>query len=165
MFTSHILTKAETVLALYDRAGLSVMTAESCTGGLVAACLTSIAGSSHVFERGVVTYANQAKVDLLGVAEGLIASHGAVSEPVARAMAEGGVARSPADVAVAVTGIAGPGGGTLTKPVGLVHVAATREGGETHHVRYEFEGDREEVRMQAVAAALDALALVAGQTP
>ncbi len=128
-------------------------TAESCTGGLIAATLTEVAGSSDVVDRGFVTYSNDAKRDLLGVSEALLAGHGAVSEPVARAMAEGALARSEAHIAVSVTGVAGPGGGSAEKPVGLVHLAAARRGGETRHERHVFAGDRAAVRHQSVAAA------------
>jgi len=137
--------------------GLKLATAESCTGGLIAAVLTDIAGSSDVFDRGFVTYADAAKVKVLGVPEALIVAHGAVSEPVARAMAEGTLSTAAADVTVAVTGIAGPGGGTAAKPVGLVHLAAARAGGATVHERREFDGDRKAVRAAAVEAALTLL--------
>ncbi len=154
MFPKAVRTLAEEVLTAARQAGLKLATAESCTGGLVAGALTDIPGSSDVVERGFVTYSNQAKCDLLGVTVELLIAHGAVSEPVARAMAEGAVAHSGADVAVAVTGIAGPGGGTATKPVGLVHLACARKGGTTLHERRIFTGDRAGVRMAAVKAAL-----------
>jgi len=127
-----------------------VATAESCTGGLIAASLTEIAGSSDVVDRGFVTYSNEAKTDLLGVPADLIATHGAVSEEVARAMAQGAIARSKANVAAAVTGIAGPKGGTPTKPVGLVHLAVARRGGDVRHERHVFPGDRRQVRLATV---------------
>ena len=133
-------------------------TAESCTGGLVAAACTSLAGSSEWFERGFVTYSNQAKTELLGVEESTLATHGAVSAAVARAMAEGALRRSRADVAVSTTGIAGPGGAVPGKPVGTVWFgAAVRNGDGTIEGRTEhrlFEGDREFVRRQSVAFAL-----------
>ena len=132
-------------------------TAESCTGGLVAGALTDIPGSSHVVERGFVTYSNEAKNQMLGVPLDLIQSHGAVSEPVARAMAEGAVAHSGADVAVAITGVAGPGGGTAEKPVGLVHFATAETGGDTRVDQQVFGGDRTAVREQAVLHALSLL--------
>jgi nicotinamide-nucleotide amidase len=144
---------AET-LELCRESGLTLAIAESCTGGLIAATLTDIAGSSDVVERGFVTYADQAKMDLLGVPSALIIAHGAVSEPVARAMAAGALEHSPADVAVAVTGIAGPGGATPEKPVGLVHLAALRRGRQMHHERHVFVGDRAQVRLGAVISAL-----------
>lgn len=155
------MTTAAEVLRLCETRKLMIATAESCTGGLVAAALTAVAGSSAVVERGFVTYSNDAKVEMLGVPMPLIDAHGAVSEPVARAMAEGAIAHSHADLAVAITGIAGPGGGSADKPVGLVHFAAARRDGATiarHHV---FSGDRDRVRSQAVATALDLLAEIA----
>lgn len=154
MFPKTIRLLAADVLMASRQAGVKLATAESCTGGLIAGALTEIAGSSDVVDRGFVTYSNQAKCDLLGVAIELLIEHGAVSEPVARAMAEGAVAHSSAEVAVAVTGIAGPGGGTATKPVGLVHLACARKGHATLHERRIFTGDRGAVRMAAVKAAL-----------
>lgn len=153
---------AKAVLELCRGRGLTLATAESCTGGLVASVLTEIAGSSDVVERGFVTYSNAAKSELLGVPAKLIASHGAVSEIVARRMAEGGRRRARVDLCVAVTGIAGPGGATATKPVGLVHLAAARRGRATLHKRFVFKGNRAAVRRQAVAAALALLRRVAG---
>jgi nicotinamide-nucleotide amidase len=157
-FDPATLKLAEDVLSANRAAGKTVALAESCTGGLVAGLLTEIAGSSAVVERGFVTYSNEAKADLVGVAPALIAAHGAVSEPVARAMAEGALARSRADVAVAVTGIAGPGGATATKPVGLVHFALARRGAPTAHLERRY-GDlgREAVRWSAVADAVGLL--------
>ena len=150
----EILARAEAVLGDCRAAGLMVATVESCTGGLLAGALTAIAGSSDVVERGFVTYSNEAKTELVGVPAALIARHGAVSEEVARAMAEGGLARSRAAIAVAVTGIAGPGGGSAAKPVGLVHVAAQRRGGAAVAERHVFAGDRAAVREASVAVAL-----------
>jgi nicotinamide-nucleotide amidase len=145
--------------ALLDAAkaeGLKIATAESCTGGLIAASLAAVPGASASLERGFVTYSNEAKTEMLGVPAELIAQHGAVSKPVAIAMAEGALGHSPADIAVAVTGIAGPDGGTAEKPVGLVHIAAARRDGETLHEERRF-GDigRHEIQVQTVAAALD----------
>jgi nicotinamide-nucleotide amidase len=148
-----LLAEAEALLALYRARGLRLVTAESCTGGLIAAALTAIAGSSDVVERGFVTYSNEAKAEMLGVPARLIASVGAVSAEVARAMAEGALARSPADVALSVTGIAGPGGGTAAKPVGLVFLGAQRRGGAPVVERHVFPGDRAAVRAASVAAA------------
>src|SRR5262245_33925000 len=128
MFPAHILKLAETILAEAREKKLKVATAESCTGGLVAGALTEIAGSSDVFERGFITYSNEAKIETLGVVEDTIDKFGAVSAATAIAMAEGAIHNSKADVSVAVTGIAGPGGGSLQKPVGLVHLAAARRG-------------------------------------
>lgn len=148
-----LLAEAEALLALYRARGLRIVTAESCTGGLIAATLTAIAGSSDVVERGFVTYSNGAKAEMLGVPPALIASVGAVSAEVARAMVEGALARSPAEVALGVTGIAGPGGATAGKPVGLVHLAALRRGRAPAVERHVFPGDRAAVRAASVAAA------------
>ena len=162
-FPADIIERAERLLSLCRAEGLRVATAESCTGGLIAACLTEIAGSSDVVDRGFVTYANEAKRDMLGVPEELLMRVGAVSEEVARAMAEGALARSNATLAVAVTGIAGPGGGTATKPVGLVHHACSAPGGAVTHRRVVYEGDRGAVRLATVVTALDMLIEGAGQ--
>jgi nicotinamide-nucleotide amidase len=132
-------------------------TAESCTGGLIAAACTGLAGSSAWFERGFVTYSNAAKHDLLGVDLELIRRHGAVSREVALAMAAGALARSPAHLAVAVTGIAGPGGGSADKPVGTVWIAAARRGAEGQAQQYRFAGDREAVRAATVEQGLRVL--------
>jgi nicotinamide-nucleotide amidase len=145
------------LLERYRRAGLRMVTAESCTGGLVAARLTDIAGSSDVVERGFVTYSNEAKSELLGVPAALIAQYGAVSAQVARAMAEGALGHARADLAIAITGIAGPGGATAGKPVGLVYLATARKGNETHVERQHFAGDRRAVRTAALARALELL--------
>lgn len=161
MLGSALEEKARDLLERYRRAGLRVATAESCTGGMIAACITQIGGSSDVFERGFVTYSNEAKTDMLGVGVELLAAHGAVSPEVARAMAEGAIAHSRADVAVSVTGIAGPGGGSAEKPVGLVYFGVARRGGGASHERRVFSGDRAAVRLaaleQAMALLLDAL--------
>lgn len=142
------------VLAACRAAGLTVATAESCTGGMIAAALTDIAGSSDVVDRGFVTYSNAAKAEMLGVPAALIAAVGAVSEAVARRMAEGALERSPADLAVAVTGIAGPGGGSADKPVGLVWFGLARRGRPTRALHHVFPGDRAAVRRATVAEAL-----------
>jgi nicotinamide-nucleotide amidase len=162
MIDAATLAEAEAVLALCRAAGLKVATAESCTGGLIAATLTAIAGSSDVVERGFVTYSNEAKTALVGVSEALIARHGAVSEQVARAMAEGALDRSLAEIAVAVTGVAGPGGGSAEKPVGLVWFACAREGRPTVATHEIFPGDRTEVRRATVARALALVRAAAG---
>ena len=138
--------------------GLKITTAESCTGGLVAGALTEIAGSSDVFGYGFITYANAAKASVLKVPEAMLAEHGAVSQPVAMAMAEGALAASGADVAVAITGVAGPGGGTAEKPVGLVHFAAARRGQPTLHRVERFGAlGRSQVRQASVVVALELL--------
>ena len=155
MFSSPLLRLAEVVLSEARAQKLRIATAESCTGGLIAGLLTEIPGSSDVLDRGFVVYSNRAKQDMLNVPGDLIADMGAVSEPVARMMAEGAVENSNAHVAVAVTGVAGPGGGTLLKPVGLVHIAACRERRSIIHEAHRF-GDigRSEIRMKSVEAAL-----------
>ena len=137
--------------------GQLLATAESCTGGLIAASCTELAGSSHWFERGFVSYSNAAKTELLGVPAELIAQHGAVSEPVARAMAEGARARSGAQVSLAVTGVAGPGGGSAAKPVGTVWLAWCIDG-LTHSERQHFQGERGAVRAATLMRALQRLA-------
>ena len=150
--------RAAALLDAYRKQGLQIATAESCTGGLVAALLTEISGSSAVVERGFVTYSNEAKTEMIGVSADLIATHGAVSGSVARAMAEGALAYSRADVAVGITGVAGPSGGTATKPVGLVHFGLARKGAPTVHLERRY-GDlgRENVRRRAVQDALSLL--------
>ena len=134
--------------------GWMLATAESCTGGMIAAACTDLAGSSQWFERGFVTYSNAAKTELLGVPTALIAQHGAVSEPVARAMAEGAVAHAHAQVAVAVTGVAGPTGGSADKPVGTVCFGWAVADGRTRTTTQRFDGDRAAVRWQAALFAL-----------
>lgn len=140
--------------------GWMLAAAESCTGGLIAAACTSAAGSSDWFERGFVTYSNSAKSDLLGVPADLIAQHGAVSAEVARAMAEGALRRSNAQVSVAVTGVAGPGGGSVAKPVGTVWMAVGKVGEATVVELLQLGGDRAAVRAQTVAHAVDAVTAV-----
>ncbi|MBL8545160.1 MAG: CinA family protein [Hyphomonadaceae bacterium] len=136
--------------------GYTIATAESCTGGLIAASLAAVPGASASLERGFVTYSNEAKTEMLGVPAELIREHGAVSRQVALAMVAGVLQRSPADIAVAVTGIAGPDGGTPEKPVGLVHIAAARRGGATLHEEKRFgEVGRHEVQAETVAAAFE----------
>lgn len=157
-----LVSGSEALLTACGRHGLRLVTAESCTGGLIAACITAIPGSSTAMERGFVTYSNESKQELLGVSGDLLQRHGAVSEAVARAMAEGAIARSHADIAVAVTGIAGPGGATEEKPVGLVHIAAARRGEATWHERHVFPGDRNDVRHATALAALALLTRRAG---
>jgi nicotinamide-nucleotide amidase len=148
MFPPDLIARAAALIARYRAAGLMAATAESCTGGLIAGLLTEIPGSSNVLERGFVVYSNEAKEELLGVPAETLASHGAVSEETARAMAEGALKKSHADVAVSVTGIAGPDGGTAQKPFGLVHFACARRGAPTV-AREERFGDigREAVRL------------------
>ncbi len=156
MFPAPLLARAAALIAEARARGLVLATAESCTGGLVSALLTEVPGSSAAFDRGFATYSNAAKAEMLGVPPALIEAEGAVSEAVARAMAAGALARSRADVAVSITGVAGPGGGTAAKPVGLVHFACARRGGGVTAVERRF-GDpgRGAVRLASVAQALD----------
>lgn len=155
MFPDDIQTSAAAVIQAALKAGVMVATAESCTGGLVSGALTAIAGSSAALDRGLVTYSNEAKAELLGVSDDLLAEFGAVSEPVARAMALGAVKQSRASAAVSITGVAGPGGGSIEKPVGLVHFAAVGPSGVVVHVERRF-GDigREAIRLESVRVAL-----------
>lgn len=156
MFPKPVRKLAEAVLNSARQSSLKIATAESCTGGLIAGALTEIPGSSDVVDRGFVTYSNAAKEQMLGVPREMLDAHGAVSEPVAAAMARGALARSSAQLAVAVTGIAGPGGGSADKPVGLVYIAAMREGGAPVVERHLF-GDvgRDQVRLKTIDATLN----------
>jgi nicotinamide-nucleotide amidase len=149
---------AEKVLARCRAKGWTLATAESCTGGMVAAALTEIPGSSDVVERGFVTYSNAAKCELLGVAHELIELHGAVSARTAEAMAAGALARSPVQLAVSITGIAGPGGGSGEKPVGLVYFGLARRGGKNKTEKRIFKGNRSAIRRAATKRALELLA-------
>jgi nicotinamide-nucleotide amidase len=162
MIDEGVLAQADAVLAQCRAAGVMVATVESCTGGLIAAALTAISGSSDVVDRGFVTYSNAAKSELVGVPARLIAEFGAVSEPVARAMAEGALARSVAGIAVSVTGIAGPGGGSAEKPVGLVWFGLARTGHSTRSMSRVFPGDRAAVRRATVVRALEMIAEATG---
>jgi nicotinamide-nucleotide amidase len=157
VFDPDTLALAEAVLAACRERGWHVATAESCTGGLVAAALTAIAGSSDVVERGFVTYSNAAKSELLGVPSETIAAHGAVSAQTAAAMARGAVARAGVDLSVAITGVAGPGGGTPQKPVGLVYLGIARKDGAARVERRIFPGDRAAIRAGALILALELL--------
>jgi nicotinamide-nucleotide amidase len=163
MIGADLAHAATRVLARCRARGLTVATAESCTGGLVAGALTEIAGSSDVVDRGFVTYSNAAKQAMLGVSTAILERHGAVSRETAEAMARGALAHAPVDLAVAITGIAGPGGGSAEKPVGLVHLAAAARDGRLIHREQRF-GDigRAEVRLRAVAEALAMLEALAG---
>jgi nicotinamide-nucleotide amidase len=154
---------AEAVLTRCREKKLMIATAESCTGGLIAGALTDIAGSSDVVERGFVTYSNRAKTEMLGVPAALIAWHGAVSAEVARAMATGALAHAPIELAVAVTGIAGPGGGSADKPVGLVHFGIARKGKQVQSEHHVFPGDRSGIRRATVERALELLLAAAEQ--
>lgn len=156
LFPAELTNRAARLLERLRERNLMLATAESCTGGLIAGLLTEIPGSSDVVDRGFVTYSNAAKTDMLGVPADLIGRHGAVSEEVARAMAEGALAHSQAHISVAVTGIAGPGGGSAEKPVGLVHLAAAQAGGAVLHREIRL-GDigRTSIRIETVGAALN----------
>ena len=155
MLPEATLDQARDLLALMDAKGMTLATAESCTGGLIAAALTAIAGSSSVVMAGFVTYANDAKHKMVGVRQESLAEHGAVSEEVAREMAEGARGRAGVSLALSCTGIAGPGGAMPGKPVGLVFIGCAREGAATIVERHVFPGDRAAVRAATVAAALD----------
>lgn len=169
MVPDTLVQRAEALLEVLRRRRSMLATAESCTGGLIAAVLTEVPGSSDVVDRGFVTYSNAAKTELLGVPAATVSRHGAVSEETARAMVEGALAHSRADVAVAVTGVAGPGGGSAEKPVGLVYVAAAMRGGSGIRVlcRRCLFGDigRRAVRLATVEAAFDLIEEVAGIAP
>ncbi len=158
MFPDKIRNHALLVMDDAIQKRLTLATAESCTGGLLSALFTDLAGSSAFLERGFVTYSNRAKQELLGVPGDVLADYGAVSEPVARVMAEGALAESRANISIAITGIAGPGGGTPMKPVGTVHLACLRENKPMLHEMRQF-GDigRQEVRMASLETALDML--------
>ena len=153
MFDAADLAEAARILERCRGRRIRIATAESCTGGLIGGLLTAIAGSSDVIDCGFVTYSNEAKTAMLGVPADLIRREGAVSDAVARAMAEGALARSRADLTVAVTGIAGPGGGSAERPVGLVYMATAMSGSDTTVERHVFPGDRAEVRHATVRAA------------
>ncbi|MTJ82555.1 MAG: CinA family protein [Telmatospirillum sp.] len=155
--SDELLQKAEEVLDLCAKTITPLTVAESCTGGLVAASLTAIPGSSAWIDRGFITYSNQAKIDLLGVDPVLIERFGVVSEEVARAMADGALSHSQAPASAAITGIAGPSGGSAEKPVGLVHIASAHHGRPTLHRRLLLAGDRDAVRRAAALAAMDLL--------
>lgn len=159
IFPGDMITSAALLIDDCRQQKLLIATAESCTGGLLAACLTSIAGSSDVFERGFVTYSNQAKIELLGVSPDTIAAYGAVSRETALEMAKGVLINSKADIGISITGIAGPGGGSDQKPVGLVHMGVCRRSTQTAHRQFEFGlQTRNEIQLMAVRAALLMLA-------
>lgn len=166
VFPEPILTLSAKLLSGARSRDLHIATAESCTGGLIAAALTAIPGSSDVFDRGAVVYSNQAKMEMLGVPAALLKTHGAVSAEVARAMAEGALANSTAGIAVSCTGIAGPGGGSAEKPVGLVYLAVARKNRKTRHIECRFgEISRDEIRMRTVAAGLQLLLEATSDSP
>jgi nicotinamide-nucleotide amidase len=154
-FPDHLIAAAEDLLRLLRARHTILVTAESCTGGLLAALVTEIPGSSHAFERGFITYSNEAKMELLGVGRETLARHGAVSAETARAMAAGALEKSNASIAVSITGIAGPGGGTIEKPVGLVFLACMHRSGVPSLSKLELGNiSRSAIRLAAVANAL-----------
>lgn len=158
MFSLEIDTMARLLIDEAREKNLRITTAESCTGGLVAAAICAVSGASDVFERGFVTYTNRAKQEMLGISGDLMADLGAVSEPISRMMAEGALENSHAHVAIAITGVAGPDGGTPMKPVGTVHFATSRANQSVHHRHEVFDLDtREEIQLAAVLVALEML--------
>ena len=157
MFSNKQIQLAEKVISACKKDNLRLATAESCTGGLIAGCLTSVTGASEVLQFGFVTYTNQAKVNMLGVSNNVLSEHGAVSEIVSRSMASGAIRPGNANISVSVTGIAGPSGGSTEKPVGLVHISVAREHYEILHERHLFVGDREAIRSQTITEALKLL--------
>lgn len=164
LFPRELILPAKEVLDICRENGWTIATAESCTGGLISAVLTDVAGSSAVVDRAFVTYSNEAKTKMLGVDAGLIESDGAVSERVARAMAEGALENSGATISVSCTGVAGPGGGTAEKPVGLVHIAATRADIPTYHERCLFEDKgRASIRTATVLAIFEVIKSMASR--
>lgn len=148
---------ARQILETARKKKTKIVTAESCTGGMIAAALTDIPGASDIFERGFVTYSNESKIELLGVPEWVIGMHGAVSAQTAKAMARGAIENSHASISIAVTGIAGPDGGTAEKPVGLVYVALAVKNGELVCKKCMFSGNRDAIRKKAVSRALSLL--------
>ena len=159
-FDHELLAHAQQLMAYLRRGNHRLVTAESCTGGLLSALMTELPGSSAVFTHGFITYANAAKTAMLGVPEPLLMVHGAVSEEVARAMAESALRVSGGTIAIAITGIAGPTGGTAEKPVGLVHMACALAADDTSHQRMMYHGERSAIRLSAVR---DAVAMLQGR--
>ena len=155
MFPNEINNRASSILKLCNKKGVTIVTAESCTGGLIAGCLTEIPGSSSVIDGGFVTYSNQAKMSMLSVKLEQLDQYGAVSEEVAQSMAEGALGSSAADIAIACTGVAGPGGATNTKPVGLVHLSCALRKNPTLHKKCNFSGERSTIRLATVKAAFE----------
>ena len=164
MFPSDIHDMARKVIETYASKRKRIVTAESCTGGMIAVALTEIPGASAVVDRGFVTYSNDAKIDVLGVLPDLLSEHGAVSGEVAEAMATGALEYSQTDIAISVTGIAGPGGATFSKPVGLVYIGIATRAGSLFHYKCQFKGDRDDIRMQSVHDALQLLLSIIADT-
>ena len=157
MFSVKIIKLAERVILACAKNNLRLTTAESCTGGLISGCLTAVSGASKILYCGYVTYSNQSKTKLLDVSANILNEYGAVSEIVSKSMANGAIKSGDAEASIAVTGVAGPSGGTTEKPVGLVHISAARKNYKTLHESHFFEGDREAIRLQTVEAALNLL--------
>lgn len=157
MYPNELLQEAEQLVEGLRQRGMMVATAESCTGGLLAGLLTTVPGTSDIFERGFVTYSNEAKMELIAVPEAILKEHGAVSRECAEAMAKGALANSRADLAVSITGIAGPAGGTPDKPRGLVHFGLAGRDGLLQHRQELFPGDRTAVRLASVSVAIELL--------
>ena len=155
MFPKDLIELTDKLISACRKKNTKIATAESCTGGLIAGCITSVAGSSDVFERGYNTYSNNAKSEMLNIPIDMIIANGAVSKAVAIAMCEGALKTAPVQLAVSVTGIAGPGGGTIEKPVGTVHIASARAGRRTIEKAYLFVGNRDEIRMSTVTKAIE----------
>lgn len=155
MFNIEILDKAKELIETLKEQNKRITTAESCTGGLLSASITEIAGSSEVFDRGFITYSNKAKIDLLTVPTFYIDEYGAVSLETALAMAEGAILMSNSHISISVTGVAGPGGGTDNKPVGTVFIAVASNNGKTFGVKFNFDGDRNQIRQKATLCALN----------
>lgn len=154
MFTRELLIMTRELVHICRDRDLTISTAESCTGGLIAACITSVPGSSKVFDSGFCTYSNNAKIQTLGISNSVILNHGAVSKEVAIAMCENAIKKSNVDLTVAVTGIAGPGGGTKKKPVGTVEIASAHAEKKTISRKFLFKGSREEIRLLTVKEAI-----------
>ena len=155
MFTTKLNKLANKLILACREKNIKIASAESCTGGLIAGCITSVAGSSDVFERGFNTYSNEAKSDLLSIPIDVIASNGAVSKATAIAMCEGALKNAPVQLTISVTGIAGPGGGTIEKPVGTVYMASARVGKSTIEKSYLFNGNRDQIRLYTIEKALE----------
>lgn len=163
LYTNILRDDAKKLLKICEGKGLKIATVESCTGGLLAGLLTAIPGSSAVVERGYVTYSNEAKAEEVGVDPALIETHGAVSQQVAEAMAKGALDHAPVDLTASITGVAGPGGGTAAKPVGLVYIGAALRGDGVEVRENRFDGDRDAIREESVRVALDMLLTLAGR--
>ena len=155
MFPTELIELTNKLNSACRKNDIKIATAESCTAGLIAGCLTSVAGSSDVFERGFNTYSNDAKSELLSIPMGMITTYGAVSRAIAIAMCEGALKNAPVHLTISVTGIAGPGGGTIEKPVGTVHMASARVGKPTIEESYLFDGNRDQIRLSTIKKALE----------